>query len=303
MSTAGVCSNMEGCLLCPRQCGADRSKQRGLCGAEALPRVAKSMLHQWEEPFISGTRGSGAVFFSGCNLGCVYCQNYTIRDGGIGELYSVDALASAYLSLQQQGAHNINLVTAAPYVPEVAQSLRLAKAQGLTIPVVYNSSGYECVETIQLLDGLIDVYLPDWKYVSPLLSEKFSNAPDYAEVATSAIFEMHRQVGKLVLDEDGIAKRGLVVRHLILPGCADDSRKVLDEIVRLLPIDTHISLMSQYTPQVYTTEFPLNRRITQREYDRVISYALSIGLHNILIQERESAQSLYTPQFTDPLKI
>ena len=261
------------------------------------------MLHQWEEPFISGTRGSGTVFFSGCNLGCVYCQNYTIRDGGIGELYSVEALAVAYLSLQEQGAHNINLVTAAPYVPEVAQSLRLAKTQGLTIPVVYNSSGYECVETILLLDGLIDVFLPDWKYVSSLLSSKFSNAPEYAEVAAAAILEMHRQVGDLVLDEDGVAKRGLVIRHLILPGCADDSRKVLDEIVRLLPIDTHISLMSQYTPQVYTTEFPLNRRITQREYDRVISYALSIGLHNILIQERESAQSLYTPQFTDPLKI
>ena len=293
---------MEGCFLCPRQCGADRSIKRGLCGAEALPRVAKIMLHQWEEPFISGTRGSGTVFFSGCNLGCVYCQNYTIRDGGVGELYSVEALASAYLSLQEQGAHNINLVTAAPYVPEVIQSLRMAKAQGLHIPVVYNSSGYECVEAIRSLDGLVDVYLPDWKYSSPLLSKKFSNAPDYAEVAAAAIAEMHRQVGDLVLDENGIATRGLVIRHLILPGCADDSRKVLDEIASRLPAATHVSLMSQYTPQVYTTEFPLNRRITQREYDRVISYALSIGLHNILIQERESAQSLYTPQFTEPLK-
>ena len=270
-------------MLCPRKCGADRSKQRGLCGAVALPRVAKIMLHPWEEPFISGTRGSGTVFFSGCNLGCVYCQNYTIRDGGVGELYTVEALTTAFLSLQAQGAHNINLVTAAPYVPEIAQSLRLAKAQGLQIPVVYNSSGYECAEAILQLEGLVDIYLPDWKYVSPLLSKKFSNAPDYADVAIAAILEMHRQVGDLVLDEDGLATRGLVIRHLILPGCADDSRKVLDEIVSRLHASTHVSLMSQYTPQVYTTEFPLNRRITQREYDRVISYALSLGLHNILI--------------------
>lgn len=294
---------MEACFLCPRKCGTDRSIQRGLCGAEALPRVAKIMLHQWEEPFISGTRGSGTVFFSGCNLGCVYCQNHTIRDGGIGDVYDADALATAYLALQQQGAHNINLVTAAPYVTDVVQSLRLAKAQGLTIPVVYNSSGYECVEAIRSLEGLVDIYLPDWKYVSPLLSKKFSNAADYAEVTSAAILEMHRQVGDLVLDEDGLATRGLVIRHLILPGCADDSRKVLDEIVSRLPAATHVSLMSQYTPQVYTTEFPLNRRITQREYDRVISYALSVGLHNILIQERDSAQSLYTPQFTKPIKI
>lgn len=294
---------MEACFLCPRKCGTDRSIQRGLCGAEALPRVAKIMLHQWEEPFISGTRGSGTVFFSGCNLGCVYCQNHTIRDGGIGDVYDADALATAYLALQQQGAHNINLVTAAPYVPDVVQSLRLAKAQGLTIPVVYNSSGYECVEAIRSLEGLVDIYLPDWKYVSPLLSKKFSNAADYTEVASAAIVEMHRQVGDLVLDEDSLATRGLVIRHLILPGCADDSRKVLDEIVSRLPAATHVSLMSQYTPQVYTTEFPLNRRITQREYDRVISYALSVGLHNILIQERDSAQSLYTPQFTKPIKI
>jgi putative pyruvate formate lyase activating enzyme len=288
-------------MLCPRKCGADRESQRGLCGAESLPRVAKAMLHQWEEPFISGTRGSGTVFFSGCNLGCVYCQNHTIRDGGIGELYDANVLTSIYLSLQHDGAHNINLVTAAPYVPQVAESLRRARAQGLTIPVVYNSSGYECVDALKQLDELIDVYLPDWKYVSPLLSEKFSNAPDYAIITSAAISEMHRQIGELVLDEEGLAQRGMVIRHLILPGCADDSRKILDAIVKLLPLSTHVSLMSQYTPQVYTTEFPLNRRITEREYDRVISYALSLGLYNILIQNRNSAQSSYTPDFTDQI--
>jgi putative pyruvate formate lyase activating enzyme len=284
-------------------CGADRTKQRGICGADDQVRVAKIMLHQWEEPFISGSRGSGTVFFSGCNLGCVYCQNHKIRDGGIGDVFDANSLAEAYLTLQQEGAHNINLVTAAPYVPQVAKSLRLARSRGLHVPVVYNSSGYECVEAIQSLEGLVDIYLPDFKYVSPLLAEKFSNAPDYAEVASAAIQEMYRQVGDLILDDEGIATRGLVIRHLILPGCADDSRKVLDRIVSFLPLSTHISLMSQYTPQEHTTEFPLNRRITQREYDRVISYALSLGLHNILLQERDSAKSVYTPQFTEPIKI
>ena len=293
---------MTSCMLCPRACGADRSKTRGLCGAEHLPRVAKIMLHRWEEPFISGTRGSGAVFFSGCNLGCVYCQNHEIRDGLVGEYYDEDRLADAYLALQEDGAHNINLVTAAHYVPQVAESLRRAKAQGLNIPVVYNSSGYECEDAIRSLEGLVDIYLPDWKYVSPLLSGRFSNAPDYSAVASVAIAEMYRQVGDMVADKDGIAQRGLAIRHLVLPGCVDDSRRVLDEIANRFSTQTHISLMSQYTPQDSTTEFPLNRRITQREYDRVISYALSIGLHNILIQQLDSAQSVFTPQFTDKIK-
>lgn len=293
---------MEGCMLCPRACGVDRSLARGFCGAEQLPRVAKIMLHQWEEPFISGSRGSGAVFFSGCNLKCVYCQNHEIRDGLIGDIYDEDRLAEVYLTLQKSGAHNINLVTAAHYVPQVSNSLRIAKRSGLKIPVIYNSSGYESVDAIRSLAGLIDVYLPDWKYVSPLLSARFSNAPDYSAVASEAIGEMYRQVGDLVLDGDGIVESGLAIRHLVLPGCADDSRRVLDEIANCISKETHISLMSQYTPQASTTTFPLNRRITQREYDRVISYALSIGLHNILIQQLDSAQSVFTPQFTDNIK-
>ena len=293
---------MEGCMLCPRACGVDRSIARGFCGAEGLPRVAKVMLHQWEEPFISGTRGSGAVFFSGCNLKCIYCQNHEIRDGLIGECYDENRLAEAYLALEKCGVHNINLVTAAHYVPQVCSSLRIAKRMGLSIPVVYNSSGYENVDAICSLDSLVDIYLPDWKYVSPLLSGRFSNAPDYSEIAARAIAEMHRQVGDLSLDDNGIVKRGLAIRHLVLPGCVDDSRRVLDEIANHISLTTHISLMSQYTPQPSTTAFPLNRRITQREYDRVISYALSIGLHNILIQQLDSAQSVFTPQFTDNIK-
>lgn len=292
---------MASCFLCPRACGADRSRTTGLCGASELPRVALTMLHHWEEPFLSGTNGSGAVFFSGCNLGCVYCQNYVIRSGGVGETQDSDALANNYLALQLQGAHNINLVTAAPYVPMVAKSLRRAKDSGLTLPVVYNSSGYELVKTLRLLDGLVDIYLPDWKYVSPALSEKFSHAPDYGEIAELAIEEMHRQVGELLLDACGLAKRGLAIRHLVLPCCVDDSRRVLDRIVTRLPLSTAISLMSQYTPQAHVTEFPLNRRVTAREYERVISYALSLGLHNILIQQIDSARSAYTPQFTDKI--
>jgi len=287
------------CFLCPRKCGAERAVSPGFCGAPQKPLIAKAMLHFWEEPFISGTNGSGAVFFSGCNLGCVFCQNHAIRDGGVGEILTVPALADLYLSLQSQGAHNINLVTAAPYVPDVAESLRIAKSRGLHIPVVYNSGGYELAETLRLLDGLVDVYLPDLKYVSSELSGRFSSAPDYFSVALPALLEMFRQVGGLALDEGGMAKRGLVIRHLVLPGCVDDSRRVLDTIVTRFPLSTQLSLMSQYTPPPHVTEGPLSRKITAREYERVISYALSLGLYNILIQQRDSANPDFTPSFTN----
>jgi putative pyruvate formate lyase activating enzyme len=261
--------------------------------------VAKVMLHLWEEPFLSGKNGSGAVFFSGCNLGCVYCQNHAIRSGGFGETMDEAGLADVYLSLQNQGAHNINLITAAPYVPSVAESLRIARSRGLILPVVYNSGGYELTETLRLLDGLVDIYLPDFKYVSSVLSGRFSGAPDYFSVVLPAIREMYRQVGGLVFDENGMAQSGLVVRHLILPNCADDSRRVLDALVTHFPLSIQLSLMSQFTPQPHVTAFPLNRKITSREYDRVISYALSLGLHNILIQQRDSANAVFTPRFTD----
>lgn len=291
--------NLKNCNLCPRRCGFDRTVSFGFCGADANIHVAKIMLHFWEEPFISGSSGSGAVFFSGCNLGCVYCQNHDIRDGGVGKIYTVDELADSYLTLQSQGAHNINLVTAAPYVPHVADSLRHAKKRGLHIPVVYNTSGYELVETLKMLDGLVDIYLPDFKYVSDTLSSRFSNAPDYHSVALAAIQEMYRQVGGLAVSNNGIAQKGLVIRHLVLPNCVNDTRRVLDEIVTHFPLDMHVSLMSQFTPQIDVTDFPLNRKITAREYERAISYALSIGLHNILIQRRDSANADFTPTFTD----
>ncbi|HRX59288.1 MAG TPA: radical SAM protein [Eubacteriales bacterium] len=287
------------CFLCPRKCGAERAVSPGFCGAPEKPLVAKAMLHFWEEPFISGKNGSGAVFFSGCNLGCVFCQNHVIRDGGVGEALAAPALADLYLSLQTQGAHNINLVTAAPYVPDVAESLHIAKSHGLHIPVVYNSGGYELPDTLRMLDGLVDVYLPDLKYVSSDLSGRFSSAPDYFSAALPALLEMFRQVGGLSLDENGIAKRGLVIRHLVLPNCVDDSRRVLDAIVTHFPLSTQLSLMSQYTPPPHVTDGPLRRRITAREYERVISYALSLGLYNILIQQRDSANPDFTPTFTN----
>ncbi len=286
------------CSICPRKCGVDRSTDHGFCGAEELPRVALSMLHQWEEPFISGTNGSGAVFFSGCNLRCVYCQNQNIsRDGTIGEPANAEKLAQIYLSLQEEGAHNINLVTAAPHVPLVADSIRTARENGLSVPIVYNTSGYESVKTLRLLEGLVDVYLPDLKYVSPILSKRFSAAEDYFDVAIAAIGEMTRQVGALSLDENNMARKGVSIRHLVLPGCVDDSRRVLDAINARFGCETYISLMSQYTPNNHVT-IPLNRRLTKREYERIISYALSIGLYNILIQEKSSANACFTPTFT-----
>jgi len=257
------------------------------------------MLHLWEEPCISGRRGSGAVFFSGCNLACVYCQNYTLQDGRAGTLYGPEALSELMLRLQEQGAHNINLVTATPHLRTLLPALRHAKARGLAIPIVYNTSGYETLDTLRQLDGLIDIYLPDLKYISPIRSARFSDVADYAAFALPALSEMHRQVAELTADADGIATRGIIVRHLILPGCVDDARAVLDAIAERLPISTHLSLMRQYTPTPRLSNGPLSRPITDREYERTISYALSLGFHNILQQEKTSVNLSFTPSFTD----
>ena len=286
------------CHDCPRNCGIDRALAVGYCHAGPVSRVARVMLHQWEEPCISGTRGSGAVFFSGCNLRCVFCQNYLLLDGALGETMDANALYACFLSLQEQGAHNVNLVTAAPHLACVVPALEKARASGLTIPVVYNSGGYESVASLKRLEGLVDIYLPDFKYVSPIFSARFSNADDYAAYALPAVCEMFRQVGGLQTDADGLARRGLIVRHLILPGCVNDSRAVLDTLAAHLPLDTQLSLMRQYTPTPNTDFAPLNRPLTNREYDRIISYALSIGFHNIWIQARSSVNPDFTPTFT-----
>lgn len=288
------------CNLCPRLCSVDRQQTLGRCGTPATTaRIAQSMLHHWEEPFISGTRGSGAVFFSGCNLGCVFCQNEALQSGALGKDYPPEKLSDLFLCLQSQGAHNINLVTPTPHIPTIRKALLLAKQAGLTLPVVYNTAAYERVEPLRTLDGLIDVYLPDLKYVSPILSGRFSDAPDYFAFAAPAIFEMYRQVGLLVTDSNGMAMRGLVIRHLVLPGCLDDSRQVLCYIAKNYPPNIALSLMRQYAPTPRAMSTPLNRILTGREYDRIISYAIDLGLNNILIQEKAAANLDFTPSFTD----
>jgi len=285
------------CYLCPRKCGVDRNIHTGICGADILPRVARVSLHAWEEPCISGTRGSGTVFFSGCNLNCIFCQNYVLRDGTVGILCTEEKLAEHFLFLQQEGAHNINLVTPSPHLSTIIPALKLAKQWGLTVPVVYNTNSYETTEALQSLEGLIDIYLPDFKYVSPILSKRFSHCSDYYEIAVSAISEMYRQVGTLCVDSDGIAVRGVLIRHLVLPSCLDDSRNVLNAIADRFPLTTHLSLMRQYAPTPNITMPPLNRKLTDREYDRIVAYCMDIGFTNVWIQEKESASLQYTPLF------
>lgn len=288
-----------GCEICPRRCGVLRDMEAGFCGAVGLPRVACAALHQWEEPCISGTRGSGAVFFSGCNMACVFCQNYMLQSGQLGSPRTARQLADEYLRLQSLGAHNINLVTPAPHVPYIIESLSIAKAAGLTVPVVYNTNAYETVDTLRRLDGLVDVYLPDLKYVSPVLSARFSKTPDYFAVAMPAISEMLCQTGHLSLDADGMAVRGVLIRYLVLPGCVFDAKAVMDAVKGSFSTETYLSIMRQYAPTERCQTPPLNRKVTAREYDQVLDYALSLGFSRIWMQKGASADLAYTPAFTD----
>ena len=290
----------QGCFICPRECGVKRELgEIGVCGQSDKMLVSRIALHPFEEPPISGTKGSGTVFFCGCSLGCVFCQNKDIsRSGAIGEEISPMELADKMLGLEKSGAHNINLVTAAHFVPNVAEALRIARAS-LRIPVVYNSSGYEKVETLKLLDGLVDVYMPDFKYFSPNLAKKYSNAPDYAEVATAALGEMYRQVGECVFDENGLLLRGMIVRHLVLPSSREDSKSVLRHLASILPTDKILlSLMNQYTPDfaLDCEHKELHRRLTSFEYSSVADVALELGFDGFF-QKRSSATKKFTPDF------
>ncbi len=289
------------CNCCPRRCNIDRAEKTGFCGAGDIPRVARAALHHWEEPMFSGTCGSGAVFFSGCALRCIFCQNMDISAYQKGELCDEAKLVDLFLSLQEQGAHNINLVTPTPHIGAIKSALSTAKKNGLNIPVLYNTSGYETVEMIRSLEGLIDIYLPDLKYVTPQVSLALSGAADYFQFAGPAILEMHRQAGTLQMDHAGIATRGLLIRHLVLPGCIDETRRVLDFIVNNVPKETYLSLMRQYTPASPSLKAPLNRALTAREYDRSADYCLQLGLTNVLLQEASAATSAYTPPFFDML--
>ena len=298
---------MKICTLCPRSCAVDREKgERGICGQTEVLKVARAALHYWEEPCISGTEGSGAVFFSGCSLHCVFCQNHNIANGTAGKEITVERLAEIFLELQEKKANNINLVTPGHFVPQIVTALERAKGQGLTIPIVYNTSSYENVDTIKKLEGLVDIYLPDFKYMSPDLSKKYSHAADYGVVAKAAIAEMVRQTGAAKFTgsevdpvEDGaLMRRGTIVRHLLLPGCTEDSKAVIRYLYETYGDRIYISIMNQFTPLEGLKDYPeLNRRITEAEYDEVVDYAIDLGVECGFIQEGDTAEESFIPEF------
>lgn len=286
------------CTLCPKNCHVDRTAgQTGFCGMPDTIQVARASLHMWEEPCISGARGSGTVFFTGCNLKCVFCQNHTIAVGQKGKEITIARLAELFLMLQDKGAHNINLVTPSHYIPGIAKALALSKKQGLTIPIVYNTSGYDSVQSLAMLDGLVDVYLPDFKYVSQALSNRYSHAQDYFQVAVKSLAEMYRQVGDPVFDHDMIQK-GIIVRHLVLPGCTEDSKAVIRYLYETYGDRIFISIMNQYTPLPHVAAYPeINRKITEAEYDEVVDFAIELGVEQGFIQEGDTATESFIPEF------
>lgn len=290
------------CSMCPRECQVDRmAGERGFCGVSNEYIIGSADLHFYEEPCISGTRGSGAIFFSGCNLRCIFCQNKDISREIFGKKYSEDELINKMLELQDKGAHNINLVTATPYSVFLSKTLKRAKEQGLKIPIVYNCGGYESIDSLRALEGLVDIYLPDFKYFSDDLAQSYSFAKSYSNIAGKAIAEMYRQVGKLELDENGIAKKGLIVRHLVLPSCREDSKNVLKYLSEILPVsEVTLSLMRQYTPDFATESAPKNlkRKLTSFEYNDVLEYALSLRFDGFS-QGKESAKTDFTPDFAN----
>lgn len=316
---------MEQCKLCPRACLVNRlTGQVGRCHETATVRIARAALHFWEEPCLSGTRGSGAVFFTGCSLGCVYCQNGMIANGSVGKEVSIENLAHIMLKLQREGALNINLVTGTHFIPQICEALQLAKQQGLSIPIVYNTSGYEEVESLRMLEGFVDIYLPDLKYVSKERAKAYSHAEDYPKKAMNAIGEMVRQVGNPSVTKEGIMERGVIVRHLVLPLGVKEAKQVLSYLWNTYQNQIYVSLMSQYTPVgVFAVEekgdsnekvdelhiersgihalreqYPeLCRCITKREYQRVLDYAMELGMEQVYIQEREAAKESFIPEF------
>jgi len=284
------------CNLCPRKCNTDRSKQKGYCNTGEKIVAANASLHMWEEPCISGDRGSGTVFFSGCNLKCVYCQNRSISLNASGKEITVERLAEIFLELQHKGAHNINLVTGTHFADKIIEAVSLSKENGLILPVVYNSSGYESVETLRALERVIDIYLPDFKYFDSALAEKYSKAFDYPEVTARALDEMVRQKD-LVFDEDGMMKQGVLVRHLCLPGYIENSKNILKYLHENFGDRIIISIMNQFTP-INLDNFPeINRKVTEDEYELIVSYAVSIGIDNAYIQEGETVSESFIPPF------
>lgn len=287
------------CTLCPRKCHADRfSVKKGFCGAGAGIKAAKAYRHMWEEPCLTGKNGSGTVFFTGCNLRCIFCQNTAISSGDEGTLISEGRLADIFLNLQSQGASNINLVTGVCYIPDIRNAIVRARDKGLTIPTVYNSGGYESPEALKLLNGFIDIYMPDFKYMSSDLAKSYSAACDYPDAAKKALAEMFSQTGPVRMSEDGMMKKGVLVRHLVLPGAVPDSKRVLRYLHDTYGNDICISIMNQYTPMPGVYSHPiLSRKLTEDEYRRVLEFADSIGIENGFTQEGEAAKESFIPKW------
>ena len=290
---------MTQCALCPRRCGADRQRgEIGFCGANGTVRVARAGLHMWEEPPLSGTKGSGTVFFSGCSLRCVYCQNRAISQGLAGKTVSVERLAEIFLEQQARGVHNLNLVTADHYIPETLSALAQAKASGFDLPVVWNCSGYQSLNSLELLDGVVDIWLTDFKYLSPERAARYSQAPDYPEVAWAAAEEMIRQQPEVVFDGEGLMRRGVIFRHLLLPGGLEDSKNVLHKLFSRFGNRVYYSLMSQYTPVSGLDDYPeLQRKVSADEYDELVDFCVDLGMENAFVQEGEAAAESFIPAF------
>lgn len=294
-----IMNKYENCLLCPRKCGINRSTgQTGVCGVSAEIRVARAALHYWEEPCISGEKGSGAVFFSGCSLHCVFCQNREISDGKAGKVISKERLSDIFLELKAKGANNINLVTPGQYIPDIVWAVNDARRRGMELPIVYNTSGYEDAKELKLLEGIVDVYLPDFKYMDSALSAKYSRAKDYPSVAKQALSEMVRQQPRVVIDDaTGLIQKGVIVRQLLLPGHVNDAKAILKYLHDTYQNSIYISMMSQFTP-IALKDYPeINRTVTGREYERLIDYAIKIGITNAFIQEGNVAKDSFIPAF------
>ena len=289
----------ENCLLCPRKCGINRGiGQTGVCGVSSEIKVARAALHYWEEPCISGKRGSGAVFFSGCSLHCVFCRNRAISDGKEGKVISKERLSDIFIELADKGANNINLVTPGQYIPDIVWAVNDAKSRGMKLPIIYNTSGYENVTELKLLEGIVDVYLPDFKYMDNMLSARYSRAKDYPSVAKQALSEMVRQQPDVVIDDaTGLIQKGVIVRQLLLPGHVNDAKAVLKYLYDTYHDHVYISMMSQFTP-IALKDYPeINRTVTRREYERLVDYAIKIGITNAFIQEGDVAKDSFIPAF------
>lgn len=288
------------CNLCPRKCNINRHIKTGVCGAPDKMIVARASLHMWEEPCISGNNGSGTIFFSGCNLKCIFCQNIQISNQIIGKDITPEEFATICLNLQKQKANNINLVTPTPYVPLIIEGIKIAKKKGLNIPIVYNTSGYETIETIKMLDGIVDIYLPDLKYYNDNYAVKYSHISNYFKYASAAIYEMYKQVGKPIFNNDGIMVKGIIVRHLMLPGLKDDTKGILNYLYNTYQDNIYISIMNQYTPIKHFDRFKeLNQTITEEDYDEIIDYALDLGIKKAFIQEGGTDSLSFIPDFSN----